>query len=91
MHLAFLTVAVAYRAFQRGKGLWIAAVLFGLLVLTHVFYAYMTAMAIGVLFLWGMNRSNVGSTGLDAGRGRRRRRGHQLLHVVAVPDPGRRG
>jgi hypothetical protein len=59
MHLAFLTVAVAYRAFQLRKGLWIAAVLFGLLVLTHVFYAYMTAMAIGVMFLWGMNRSNM--------------------------------
>ena len=52
MHIAFLTVAVAYRAFQLGKGLWIDEVLLGIRVLTHVFYAYMTVMAIDVLFLW---------------------------------------
>jgi len=58
MHLAFLTIAVAYRAFQLRKGLWLAGLLLGVLVLTHVFYAYMTVMAIGLIFLWGINRAN---------------------------------
>ena len=58
MHLAFLTVAAAYRALQRGKGLWLAAILFGLLVLTHLLYAYMTGMAILVMAIWGINRGN---------------------------------
>jgi len=59
MHLSFLTVAASYRAIQKGKGLWIAAILFGLLVLTHLIYAYMTAMAFIVFVLWGLRRSNV--------------------------------
>ncbi len=59
MHLSFLTLAAAYRAFQKGKGVWIAALLFGILVLTHLIYAYMTAMAILVIAVWGLNRTNL--------------------------------
>ena len=58
MHLSFLTVGAAYRALQQGKRLWLAALLFGLLVLTHLVYSYITAMAIGLIVLWGLRRSN---------------------------------
>ena len=54
MHLSFLTVAAAYRAIHRGKGVWIAALLLGLLVLTHLIYAYMSAMAIAIIMIWGL-------------------------------------
>ncbi len=59
MHLSFLTVAACYRAIQDGKRLWLAALLFGMLVLTHLIYAYMTAMAIALITLWGIRRANV--------------------------------
>ena len=59
MHLSFLTVAAVYRAIQDGKRLWLAALLFGLLVLTHLLYAYMAAMAVVLIALWGLNRANL--------------------------------
>ena len=59
MNLSFLTIAATYRALQRGKGLWLAGLVFGLLVLTHLIYAYMTAMAVVVIALWGINRANL--------------------------------
>jgi hypothetical protein len=58
MHLSFLTVATSYRAIQDGKRLWLAALLLGLLVPTHLILAFMTAMAIAVMALWGINRAN---------------------------------
>ena len=59
MHLSFLAVASMYRAIHDGKRLWLAALLFGMLVLTHLVYAYMTAMAIVLIALWGLNRANL--------------------------------
>jgi len=59
MHLSFLSVATMYRAIHEGKRLWLAALLFGMLVLTHLIYAYMTAMAIVLMTLWGLRRSNL--------------------------------
>lgn len=59
MHLSFLAVAAMYRAIQDGKRLWLAALLFGMLVLTHLIYAYMAAMAILLIALWGLNRANL--------------------------------
>jgi hypothetical protein len=59
MHLSFLTVAVVYRAIHDGKRLWLGALLFGMLVLTHLVYAYMVAMAIGLIALWGLSRANL--------------------------------
>jgi len=61
MHLSFLTVAAAYRAIHDGKRLWLAALLFGLLVLTHLIYAYMVGMAVLIITLWGLNRANLTS------------------------------
>ena len=58
MHLSFLTIAATYRAIQDGKRLWLAALLFGLLVPTHLVLAYMTAMGVVVIALWGINRGN---------------------------------
>ncbi len=58
MHLSFLSVAAIYRAIDDGKRLWLAALLFGLLVLTHLLYAYITAMALVLIVLWGLNRTN---------------------------------
>jgi hypothetical protein len=59
MHLSFLTVAASYRAIHDGKRLWLAALLMGALVLTHLIYAYMTAFAIVLILLWGLNRANL--------------------------------
>jgi hypothetical protein len=59
MHLSFLTVAASYRAIHDGKRLWLAALLFGMLVLTHLIYAYMIGMALVLIALWGLNRANV--------------------------------
>jgi hypothetical protein len=58
MHLSFLTVAATYRAIHDGKRLWLATLLLGILVLTHLLYAYMTLMAIVLMALWGLNRAN---------------------------------
>jgi hypothetical protein len=60
MHLSFLTVGAAYRALHAGRRLWVAALLFGLLVSTHLLYSYMTGIAILVIALWGLRRANFG-------------------------------
>jgi hypothetical protein len=59
MHVSFLAVAAWYRAIHDGRRLWLAALLFGTLVLTHLIYAYITAMAIVLIALWGLNRANL--------------------------------
>ncbi len=68
MHLSFLTVAAAYRAVHEGKGVWIAALLFGLLVLTHLIYAYMIAMAIAVIVDLGTCQTDIAPTGSGGSR-----------------------
>lgn len=59
MHLSFLTVASVYAAIHRGRRLWLAALLLGILVLTHVLYAYMVAIAVLVIGIWGISRANL--------------------------------
>ncbi len=59
MHLSFWTLAAMYRAIQDGKRVWLAALLFGALVLTHLLYAYMIGMAIVVIAVWGVTRANL--------------------------------
>jgi hypothetical protein len=59
MHLVFLTIAALYQAVHLGKRLWLAAILFGLLTLTHLLYAYMTGMALVLIVIWGLSRSNI--------------------------------
>lgn len=59
MHLSFLTVAALYRAVHLGRRLWVAALLLGLLVLTHLLYSYMMAIMGVVIALWGIRRSNL--------------------------------
>ncbi len=59
MHISLLTVAAVYGAIHRGRRIWLAALLFGALILTHLVYAYMVAIAIGVIWLWGLRRSNL--------------------------------
>jgi hypothetical protein len=58
MHLSFLTVAASYRAIHDGKRLWLAGLLLGALVLTHLIYAYMSAFAIILILVWGISRTN---------------------------------
>ena len=57
MHLSFLTLGATYRALQRGKGLWLAALLLGMLVLTHLIYSYMMGITILILAVWGVTRA----------------------------------
>jgi hypothetical protein len=58
MHMAFLTIAAAYRALRFGKSVWVASLLLGLFVLTHLLYAYIVGIAIVVLTFWGIRRHN---------------------------------
>ena len=59
MHLAFLSLATMYTVLQKGRGLLLAIIVFSLLVLSHLVYAYMLAITIIVLYLYGINRTNI--------------------------------
>jgi ABC-type dipeptide/oligopeptide/nickel transport system permease component len=76
MHLSFVTVAVAWsslRSRKRSELMWLAVAL-AALVLTHLIYAYMMAITLGVLALVGAeSRSDIvrrilrlGSAGIPA-------------------------
>ena len=58
MHLAFLTIGASVRALHRGKGVWLAGLLLGVLLLTHLLYTYMTVFTIVIIAAWGIHRSN---------------------------------
>ena len=58
MHLSFLAIATLYQAIHLGKRLWLAAILLGLLVLTHLLYGYIIGMGLALIALWGLNRLN---------------------------------
>jgi hypothetical protein len=59
MHLTFLTIAAFYQAIHLGKRLWLAGILFGLLTLTHLLYAYMAGMALVLIVIWGLSRTDI--------------------------------
>lgn len=56
MHLAFLTIGASVRAIHRGKGIWLAGLLLGVLLLTHLLYTYMTVMTLMFIAVWGISR-----------------------------------
>jgi hypothetical protein len=51
MHLAFIGLAAVHTVIVRGRGHLLAIVALSMLVLSHLMYAYMLAITIGVLFL----------------------------------------
>lgn len=59
MNLSFLTLGASYRAIREGRWVWLAGLLLGLLVLTHLVYAYMMAITLLVVLVWGVRRSSV--------------------------------
>jgi hypothetical protein len=73
MHLSFLAIGAGFQAIQSGRRVWLAAILLGLLVLTHLLYGYIVGMGLLILAVLGINRSNA--------RGR-------LVRLVAVAVGG---
>ena len=59
MHLSFITLALVYRVIRTGRGVMWAIVAFSLLALSNLVYAYMMAITILVLFLFGLNQANL--------------------------------
>src|SRR2546430_3217707 len=58
MHLSFLALAALHRVATRGSGIVVAALVCGALALSHLIYAYMTAITAVVLLLFGLTRAN---------------------------------
>lgn len=59
MHLSFIALACLHRVLERGTGYAAAVVACAALVLSHLVYAYMMAVAAIVFLLIGLNRANV--------------------------------
>jgi Gpi18-like mannosyltransferase len=58
-HLAFLALAALYELLHGGRGLIRAVLVVSALVLSHLIYAYMTAITVVVLFFFGLDRTNL--------------------------------
>jgi hypothetical protein len=58
MHLSFLALAALHRVATRGSGVVVAALVCAALALSHLIYAYMTAITAVVLLLFGLTRAN---------------------------------
>lgn len=58
MHLSFIALATLQRVATRGSGLIAAALACAALALSHLIYAYMTAITAVVLILSGLTRAN---------------------------------
>ena len=58
MHLSFLALAALHRVATRGTGVMVAALVCAALALSHLIYAYMTAITAVVLVLFGLTRAN---------------------------------
>jgi hypothetical protein len=58
MHLSFIAVATLHRVATRGSGVIPAALACAALALSHLIYAYMTAITAVVLLLFGLTRAN---------------------------------
>jgi hypothetical protein len=67
MHLSFVALAVLHRLATRGRGVIVAALVCAALALSHLIYAYMTAITAVVLLLFGMTRANAGGRVLRFG------------------------
>jgi hypothetical protein len=58
MHLSFIALAALHRVATRGSGVITAALACAALALSHLIYAYMTAITGVVLLLFGLTRGN---------------------------------
>ncbi len=58
MHLSFIALAALHRVATRGSGLIAAALVCAALALSHLIYAYMTAITALGLLLFGITRAN---------------------------------
>jgi hypothetical protein len=58
MHLSFIALAALNRVATRGSGVVVAALVCAALALSHLIYAYMTAITAVVLLLFGITRAN---------------------------------
>jgi hypothetical protein len=58
MHLSFLALAALHRVATRGTGVIAAALICAALALSHLVYAYMTAITAIVLLVFGVTRAN---------------------------------
>ena len=58
MHLTFLSLALVYRTLRDGKGYFVSALALSALVLSHVIYAFVTGITLGMVLLMGMTRAN---------------------------------
>ena len=57
-HLSFVTLACVYRLIQRGTGHIAAILTLSALALSHILYAYMAIITMGVVLLVGISRAN---------------------------------
>ncbi len=67
MHLSFLALAALHRVATRGSGVVVAALVCAALALSHLIYAYMTAITAVVLLLFGLTRANIAGRVLRLG------------------------
>ncbi len=74
MHLSFISLALLHRTMHRGEGYAASIAALAALVLSHLVYAYMMAITVGVMLLVGLNRGNardrfvrLGAVGVAAG------------------------
>ena len=51
MHLSFITLACVYRVLKTGKGYVLAVLAFALLALSHLIYAYMMVITLGLVLV----------------------------------------
>jgi hypothetical protein len=58
MHLSFIALARIWRLLRYGTGFRWTAVVLAALVLSHLLYAYMMVVSAGLLFVWGISRTN---------------------------------
>ena len=58
MHLSFIALAALHRVATRGSGVIAAALVCAALALSHLIYAYMTAITALALLVFGMTRAN---------------------------------
>jgi hypothetical protein len=59
MHLSFIALACLYRLVNKGTGYAAAVVACSLLVLSHLLFAEMMILTAGIVFLVGLNRTNL--------------------------------
>ena len=58
MHVTFLTLALVHRTLKDGKGTFLSVVALSALVLSHVIYAFIAGITLGLVLLAGMTRAN---------------------------------